>query len=461
MSQYVAQSTTSPAIEHRDQLVEYFAAAVKPRERWRIGTEYEKVAVRAADGHAAPFSGPRGIEALLKGLADRYGWEPVEEDGRVVALKGARAWITLEPGGQLELSGGLCETMHEAHAEVARHVAEIVSVADPLGLAFLGLGMQPVSRLDEIEWVPKRRYRIMAPHMQRVGTLGHRMMKQTAGVQVNLDYASEADAMQKLRTGTGLVPVLTAMFANSALCDGKPTGYLCYRGHIWTDTDAARCGLPAFVFRRDAGFADYVEYALDVPMYFIVRDGTWFDMTELTFRQFLAGGHAGHRATMEDWATHLTTLFPEVRMKGYLEVRCTDSQMPELLVAVPALVKGVFYEADCLLAAWDLVKRWSVEERLAAWDAAHRLGLHARVKGVGLAELARHLLVIATEGLRRQQRRNEHGEDESVYLERLEHLVRRGVSPAEMIVEKWTGEWDREPSRLVAGTRYCRFEDIA
>jgi glutamate--cysteine ligase len=453
MSQYIPESSASPPIERREQLVEYFSAAAKPRDKWRIGTEYEKVAVRRGDGRAVPFSGPRGIEMLLRRLAERYAWEPIEEDGRTIALRGNKAAITLEPGGQVELSGEVCESVHCARAEFEEHIDQIVTVGDELDIAFLGLGMQPVSRVDEFERVPKRRYGIMWPHMARVGTLGQRMMTQTATVQVNLDYDSEADAMLKMRVGMATTPLLTAMFANSPLCDGDFNGYASFRGHIWTDTDPARCGLLPFVFRPTAGFEDYVEYALDVPMYFIVRGEQWFDMTAHTFRHFLANGHAGHRATMADWSAHLTTLFPEVRLKQYIELRGADSQAPELMLAVPALAKGLLYDADCLLAAWDLVKRWSWEELTELYHAVHRQALQARIRRIRLAEIARELVAIAIAGLHRQHV-PARGEDESVYLERLEHEVKRGRCPADTIVEKWIGEWDRDIARLIEGSSY-------
>src|SRR3989442_2801203 len=390
------QSDRAVPIESVEQLVEQLHRAGKPAARWAIGTEYEKVVVDRATGRAAPFSGRRGIETVLRTLAERFGWEPKEENGRTVALVRGGASITLEPGAQLELSGEQCRTLHCTHDELTTHVRELVSVGGELGLAFLGLGMQPVSRLEEIEIVPKQRYRILARYMERVGTLGLRMMKQTATVQANIDYADERDAMLKLRVGMGLAPVLNAMFANSSLSDGGLNGYMSFRGHVWTQTDSARCGLLRLAFREGATFSDYVEWALDVPLYFILRDGTYLTtVTGTPFRRFLAEGAAGEHATLDDWNLHLTTLFPEVRLKGYIELRSADSQPPERMLALPALVKGVFYEADCLGPAWDLVKRWTFEERVALWQAVHRQALLTRFGGVRVLELARELYVIA------------------------------------------------------------------
>jgi glutamate--cysteine ligase len=438
-----------------DQLVEQLHQAGKPRERWRIGTEYEKVAVDRATGRAAPYSGKRGIEAVLRGLAERFGWDPKEEDGHVIALARGGASITLEPGGQLELSGEQCPSIHCTNDELVTHVREVVSVGSDLGIAFLGLGIQPVSRLDEIEWVPKQRYRIMGPYMTRVGTLGQRMMKQTATVQANIDYADERDAMMKLRVGMGIAPMLNAMFANSSVSEGDLNGYMSYRGHIWTDTDNARCGILPFAFRDDASFAHYVEWALDVPLYFILRDGRYVtEVTGVPFRRFLAAGFRGQRATLDDWNLHLTTLFPEVRLKGYVELRSADSQPPERMLALPALVKGIFYTADCLEAAWDLVKRWSFEERLALMRDVHREALQARLRGIKVLEMARELYAIGEEGLRRQAALDAAGRDERVYLERMGEQLAIGRSPARVIAEKWIGEWDRRIGRLVEYAEY-------
>lgn len=450
MSQYVTNPAEEVPIESYEELVSYFERACKPRPQWRIGTEYEKVGVRCADGTAAPFTG--GIEEVLRRMAERFGWTPVEEHGRVIALQSERASITLEPGGQLELSGEQWRDVHEAAAEFREHVRQVVQIGRELGLAFLGLGMQPVSRVEEIEWVPKQRYRIMAPYMEKVGSLGHRMMKQTATVQVNIDYSSEQDAMAKLRLGHALAPLLNAIFANSPLADGDLNGYLSFRGHVWTDTDPQRCGLLPFVFSREPSFADYVNYALDVPMYFIVRGDRWIDMTAFTFRQFWQHGWNDERPTLADWNAHLTTLFPEARMKRYIEIRSVDSQPPELMLAVPALVKGIFYDNDGLLAAWDLVKAWRWEERLELYHAVHRQALHARIRGLELRELARELCDIAEYGLDRQ--RSPNGESEAMYLEQIRDMVRRGRCPAERVIEKWMGPWNREPAKLVQGLAY-------
>src|SRR5579864_178240 len=305
-------------VDTKDDLIRYFASGAKPREQWRVGTEYEKVAVSARNGRALPFSGPAGVEEIMRRLVDRYGYEPDDEHGRFIALKGERAPITIEPGGQIELSGEQCETIHCAHHEFTHHIEQLIEIGHEIGAAILGLGMQPVSRIDEIELLPKERYRIMYPYMARKGRLGQRMMKQTAGVQANLDYSDEADAMRKMRVSLGVVPLLYAMFANSPLSDGGLNGYQSYRGHIWTDTDRDRCGTLEFVFRDDAGFEDYAEYALDVPMYFIERDHRYIDLSArpgITFRQFMERGWGKERATVEDWGNHLTTIFTEVRLK--------------------------------------------------------------------------------------------------------------------------------------------------
>jgi glutamate--cysteine ligase len=444
-------------LENKAALARYFESGAKPRDKWRVGTEYEKIAVSARDGRALPFSGPNGVEEILRRLVDRGSFEPDDEDGRVIALKHDRAPITIEPGGQIELSGEQCETIHCAHREFTNHIEQLIELGHQLGAVVLGLGMQPVSRIGEIELLPKERYRIMYPYMARKGSLGQRMMKQTAGVQANLDYSDEADAMRKLRVAMGIVPLLYAAFANSALSDGGLNGYQSFRGHIWSDTDRDRCGVPEFVFRDDAGFEDYAEYALDVPMYFILRDHRYVNLTAppgITFRQYMEHGLGKERATLEDWANHLTTIFTEVRLKKYIEVRTADSQPPALMLALPALCKGLLYDADCMTGAWDLVKRWTFSERLALTDAAQKVGLAARAGRVKLQELVFELLNIAMIGLARQHATNEQGEDESIYLLRLLDQVRLGVNQASLTIERWKGRWNYDVERLVQDCSY-------
>jgi glutamate--cysteine ligase len=440
------------AIESVDQLVEQLHVAGKPRDRWMIGTEYEKLAVDTRSGKAIGYSGSRGIEVVLRSLAERFGWEPKEDEGHVIALARDGASITLEPGGQVELSGKQCDSLHCTYGELMTHVRELSAVGRDLDIAFLGLGMQPISTLDEIEWVPKQRYRIMRDYMSRVGTLGHRMMKQTATVQANIDYSDERDAMRKLRVGMGTAPIVNAMFANSSVSEGGLNGQMSFRGHVWTDTDNARSGLLPFAFRDDVSFRHYVEWALDVPLYFILRNGRYLTdgVIGVPFRRYLEHGAGGHRATLDDWNLHVTTLFPEVRLKGYIEFRSADSQPPERTVALPALMKGIFYEADCLDAAFDVIKRWRYEDTVALYREVTRDAMRAKMRGIAVVELARELLAIAEEGLRRHAVLDGAGRDERVHLAHLAEQLATGRSPARVIADKWDREWHRDIQRLIA-----------
>jgi glutamate--cysteine ligase len=324
-------------------------------------------------------------------------------------------------------------------------------------VAILGLGMQPGSTLDQIELLPKARYHIMYPYMARKGRLGQRMMKQTAGVQANLDYSDEADAMRKLRLSFALTPLIYGLFGNSPLCDGDLNGYLTFRAHIWTDTDPDRCGIPRFIFNENAGFDDYVEFALDVPMYFLIRNHRYINLTRppgITFRQYMERGYQKEHATVEDWGNHLTTIFTEVRLKQYIEIRSADSQPPALMLALPALCKGILYEPDCMLAAWDLVKRWSYEERVKIGDLATRAGLEAPVGRAKLKDLAVDLVQIAMTGLARQKALNERGDDETIYLARLLDQARSGYNHGSLVVARWKGPWNYNMRRLVQGLAY-------
>ncbi len=366
-------------ITHRAQLVEVLASGEKPRADWRIGTEHEKFGFRLDDLRPPGFDGERGIEALLTGLT-RFGWAPVEEHGRVIALAKDGASVTLEPAGQLELSGAPLETIHQTCREVSTHLYEVKVVADELRLGFLGMGFQPKWRRDDMPWMPKGRYRIMRAYMPKVGGLGLDMMTRTCTVQVNLDYASEADMVKKFRVSLALQPVATALFADSPFTDGKPNGYLSYRSHIWTDTDPDRTGMLDFVFEEGFGYERYVDYLLDVPMYFSYRNGEYLDLSGQSFRRFLAGeldGLRGELPTLRDWNDHMTTAFPEVRLKKYLEMRGADGGPWNRLCALPAFWTGLLYDDASLDAAWDLVKGFTLAQRNAMRDAVPRLALGA------------------------------------------------------------------------------------
>jgi len=457
-----AGSPPSPPIHGSADLEGYFAAGAKPRSEWKIGVEYEKPVVSAVDGEAVPYEGPNGIGALLAGLRERTDWQPVLEDGAIIALRDGRASITLEPGGQLEMSGQQCDSLHCAADELERHVEHILDVGHELGLRFLGLGATPKTPIDRMPWMPKERYRIMRRFMSRTGTLGHRMMQQTATVQANFDYSSEADARKKLRLSMAMSPILVAASANSPIIDGRPSGYKSFRAHIWRDTDPARCGLLPFVFDTENLFGAYADYALDVPMYFIYRAGRYLDSGGRTFRQFLAGDVPGVEPQMSDWSTHLTTLFPEARLKSYIEVRAADSQSPGLLLATPAWMKGLLYDDDCLDAGWDVLRRWDFQLRLELGELAARQGMQARVGRHTLQDYARELIEIAWTGLERQGRVSAEnaaspgGRDETVYLEPLAAAVRRGTCPADTILDAWNGRWHASMDRLIEASAYDR-----
>jgi glutamate--cysteine ligase len=442
------------AIENTDQLVEAFEKAGKPRAAWRIGVEHEKIGVDPSTGAAVPFSGPRGIERLLNELADRFAWERIQENGRTIALRRAGLSVTLEPGGQVELAGPPCETLHESRAELAVHLDEITAVGEKLGIAFLGLGIQPCSSVEQIELVPKARYGIMDPYMRSVGSMGTRMMRQTATVQANIDFADERDAMRKFRTGMRLAPVMNAIFANSSVVEGVVSPHLSFRGHVWTDTDRARCGLLRFAWDEGAGFESYVRWALDVPVYFLLRDGRYTrEETGIPFRRLLDGVPGKRRPNLDDWNLHLTTLFPEVRLKGFIEFRSTDSQPARSLLAPAALVKGLFYEPDCLDAAWDMVKSWTFDECVELAADVTRRALGARMRRIGLREMAAELGKVAAEGLRRQEGMDERGRDETVYLEPCLETIASGTTPAELVARRWRDEWNLDPRALVDATR--------
>ena len=452
MSTRTESGGEDPIIERRDQLISLFAGGEKPADRWKIGTEHEKFVYFKADHHAPSYEEKGGIHALLLGLT-RYGWEPVYEGENIIALAGADGNISLEPAGQLELSGAPLDNLHETCAETARHLEQVRHVGDQLGLGYLALGMWPDKQRAELPIMPKGRYAIMLRHMPRVGSLGIDMMIRTCTIQVNLDYASEAGMAKMFRTSLALQPLATALFANSPFTEGKPNGYLSYRSHIWSDTDPQRTGMLPFVFEDGFGYERYADYALDVPMYFVFRDGKYIDAAGQSFRDFLAGklpALPGERPRMSDWSDHLSTAFPEVRMKSFLEMRGADGGPHGRICALPALWVGLLYDDTALGAAWDLVKHWSMDERQALRDSVPRLGLDAPIGGGSgrtLRHIAGEVVEIARQGLVNRARLNGSGDSEAGYLAPLEEVVARGKTPAEVLLDKFSGEWGGDLSR--------------
>ena len=427
----------------RSQLVDYIASGEKPRAAWRIGTEHEKFGFRLDDLMPPTFEGERGIEALLTGLT-RFGWIPVQEDGHTIALLKDGASVTLEPAGQLELSGAMLENIHQTCSEVGSHLLEVKTVADELRLGFLGMGFQPKWRREQMPWMPKGRYQIMKNYMPRVGGLGLDMMTRTCTVQVNLDFASEADMVKKFRVSLALQPIATALFADSPFTEGKPNGYLSYRSHIWTDTDPDRTGMLDFVFEDGFGYERYVDYLLDVPMYFSYRDGRYVDASGQSFRDFMAGrlpALPGALPTMTDWSDHMTTAFPEVRMKKFLEMRGADGGPWGRLCALPAFWVGLLYDDAALDAAWDLVRDFTLEERNALRDGVPRQALKLPFRNGTLRDLAIQALKIAAAGLRRRAVRNSNGIDETGFLDTLIDFAEANETPAERKLALFHGQW--------------------
>jgi glutamate--cysteine ligase len=437
------QSASAAPIESKAQLVDYLAAGSKPPEDWRIGTEHEKFAFRLSDLKPLPYDGPDGIRAVLEGLAG-CGWERVEENGNLIALIRDKASVTLEPGGQVELSGAPLRSIHDTCAEVADHLALVKKVGEQLGIGMIGLGFQPKWRREDIGWMPKGRYKIMRDYMPKRGSLGLDMMKRTCTVQVNLDFASEADMVKKFRTSLALQPVATALFANSPFTEGRPNGFQSLRSHIWTDTDPDRTGDLPFVFEDGFGFERYVDYLLDVPMYFVYRDGRYIDAAGHSFRDFLKGELAvypGQLPTLNDWADHLTTAFPEVRLKKYLEMRGADGGPWSRLCALPALWVGLLYDGTALDAAWDLVKDWTTEERAALRRDVPRLGLATPFRGGTMRDVALQVLAIARQGLAARAATDAIGGTEEGFLNELQRTADSGETQASEMLRRYETEW--------------------
>ena len=438
-------SIEGPPITEKRQLVAFHEDGNKPPSDWRVGTEHEKFVFRRADLGRATYDGPNGIRAILEGMT-RFGWKPVYEKDKLIALSNdSRCSITLEPGGQFELSGAPLETIHQTCEEVHEHLRQVREVCDELGLGMLGLGFDPRSRREDVPWMPKGRYRIMRDYMPKKGRRGLDMMLRTCTVQANLDYESEHDMVRKFRMSLALQPLAVALFANSPFVEGKPSGYLSERSLVWTDTDPDRSGTLPFVFEDGFGFERYVDYLLDVPMYFVYRNGAYIDASGQSFRDFMQArlpALPGELPRIGDWADHVTTAFPEVRLKSYLEMRGADGGPWRRLCALPALWVGLFYDGVALNAAYDLIVDWTEEERAAMLRDVPRLGLNTPHRSRTLRDIALEVLEIAREGLHRRARRDLCGEDETHHLDTLFSIAGSGRSPAEELLQDFETRWN-------------------
>ncbi len=454
----MAKTETAPVLTGLRDLVAHIERGSKPdRSTWRIGTEHEKFAFYHDTLAPVPYEGERGIGALLNGLADSYGWQRVTEGENTIALKDGLASISLEPGGQFELSGAPLEHLHQTCAETGTHLAQLRDVAGKMGIAFLGLGFSPLWSLEETPIMPKGRYQIMRAYMAKVGRLGRQMMFRSCTVQTNLDFGSESQMVKMFRVSLALQPIATALFANSPFAEGRLNGFLSYRGHIWTDTDPDRTGMLPFVFEDGMGFERYAEYALDVPMYFVYRDGKYIDASGLSFRDFMDGKLSvlpGERPTEKDWEDHLTTIFPEVRLKTYLEMRGADSGPWSRLCALPAFWAGILYDDAALEAAWSLVRSWTAEDRESLRRAVPVLGLRAPIRGNTARDIAQAALAISRQGLRSRARTDKAGEDETHFLTELDDIAASGVTPAERLIERYKTEWGGDVRRVFEACAY-------
>ena len=440
-------------IESYDQLAQYLADGCKPAEDWAIGTEHEKFGYCLETHKPLPYDGPRSIKAMLTGLRDRFGWDGIEEAGNIIGLEKNGANVSLEPGGQLELSGAPLDNIHQTCDEVNAHLTEVKTIADEIGAGFIGLGAAPEWSHDQMPMMPKGRYRLMTDYMGRVGTTGTMMMYRTCTVQVNLDFGSEADMVRKFRVALALQPVATALFANSPFFDGKVNGYQSWRSRVWQSLDDDRTGMLPFVFEDGMGFERYVDYALDVPMYFVYRKGEYIDALGMSFRDFLKGelpALPGEMPTLSDWADHLTTIFPEARIKKFMEMRGADGGPWRRLCALPAFWVGLMYDANALDAAWDICRDWTAEEREALRRDAAEQGLRARIRGKTMRSLAAAVLTISKAGLEARARQGADGliPDETHFLNALHEIVQRGESPAQELLDRYEGDWGGDLSKI-------------
>jgi len=438
-------------IQSYDDLVGFLRSGEKLATEWRIGTEHEKFGYIVDGNKPLPYDGPTSVRAMLEGMK-RFGWAGVYEGENIIGLSMAGASISLEPGGQFELSGAPLDDLHQTCDEVHTHLAQVKEVAEEIGAGFMGLGASPKWTREETPIMPKGRYGIMMDYMKKKGSMGLDMMFRTCTIQVNLDFANEADMVAKLRTGLALQPIATALFANSPFLNGKPNGYLSYRAHIWTDTDPDRTGLLPFVFEDGFGYERWVEYALDVPMYFVYRDGKYIDVSGLSFRDFLEGKLAplpGEKPTVSDWADHLTTIFPEARVKNYIEMRGADGGPWDKICGLPALWVGLMYHQPSLDAAWDIAKNWTLEERDTLRTDVSRLGLKAKIRGRTVQDIARELVDLSERGLRARGR-SDKSPDETGFLSTLKTVIESGMTPAEVLLDKYHNEWNESIEPIFA-----------
>ena len=443
----------SPTIRSRADLVAWIAAGEKPRQRWLIGTEHEKFPFHIKGHGPVPYDGPQGIRALMQEMIGRFGWQPITEGDNLIALRRPEAegtltaTVSLEPGGQFELSGAPLNNLHETAAETDQHLAQVREAGQALGIGFLGLGFAPTLRLDDAPRMPKQRYGVMTRYMPQVGARGLDMMYRTCTIQVNLDFASEADMVAKLRVSLALQPIATALFASSPFTEGRLNGFKSARSEVWRHTDANRTGMLPFAFEDGMGYERYVDYALDVPMYFVYRSGRYIDAAGASFRDFMAGKLSqmpGELPTIDDWSDHLTTLFPEVRLKRFLEMRGADGGRARRIVALPAFWVGLLYDDGALAAAWDLVKSWTAEERQALRDAAPRLALDAPFRSGKLIDIAREAARISRAGLAARGLRDAAGRDETAHLQFVEEVLANGRTPADELISLYEGSWSRD-----------------
>ena len=426
-------------IENKQQLIDYIASGSKPKSDWSIGTEHEKFGFCVESLQPVPYEGERSIHAILVAMQD-YGWAPMMEGTTIIGLTKDGQSVTLEPGGQLELSGAMRKTLHETCGEVASHLTLAKAVSEKLGIGFLGTGFNPNTARADVPIMPKGRYGIMLNYMPKKGNLGLDMMLRTSTIQVNLDYSDEADMVKKFRVSLALQPIATALFAASPFTEGKPNGYLSYRSHIWTDTDPDRCGILPFVFEDGMGFEAYVDHVLDVPMYFVYRDGKYIDVAGQSFRDFLRGelpGYPGHKPILQDWEDHMSTLFPEVRLKKFLEVRGADGGTWNKICALPALWTGLFYDQSSLDAAWDLVKDWTHEDHEYLRANVPTKALSTPFKEGTVLDVAKEMVALSSQGLKRRANVNSTGEDERIFLGPLKTILENKKTVAEEMLEKY------------------------